>query len=102
MKPNISVFNAIMRITCGLAALAWATSRMVRRPNRFSFLFVALLGAMKVAEGIHRYCPVTDVLKQNVSIGGQGHQDHRKNDEDKKKDDEDKKKEKSSSEKEED
>lgn len=100
MKANISVLNAIMRITFGLAALAWATSRMVRRPNRFSFLLVAMLGAMKVAEGIHRYCPVTDVLKQNVSIGGQGHQDHKKDEEDKKKEDEDKKKEKSSSEEE--
>lgn len=70
MKPNISVLNAIMRITCGLTAVAWATSRLTRRPYRFSFLMIAMMGAMKVAEGIHRYCPVTDVLKQ-VNLTGE-------------------------------
>ncbi|HEU5139121.1 MAG TPA: DUF2892 domain-containing protein [Bacillales bacterium] len=67
MKPNISVLNAIMRITCGLTALAWATSRLARRPHRMSFLMVAMMGAMKVGEGIYRYCPVTDFVKQNAN-----------------------------------
>lgn len=68
MKQNISVLNAIMRITCGLTAVAWATSRMARRPGRLVFLCVAMMGAMRVAEGILRYCPVTDVLKNNGGI----------------------------------
>lgn len=63
MKTNISILNAIMRITCGLTAVAWATSRMARRPGRLAFLFVAMMGAMKVAEGIFRYCPTKDLLK---------------------------------------
>lgn len=77
MKPNISVLNAIMRITCGLTAVAWATSRLARRPYRFSFLMIAMMGAMKVAEGIHRYCPVTDVLKQ-VNLVGNNEDDREK------------------------
>lgn len=81
MKPNISVMNAIMRITCGLTVLAWATSRLSRRRSCISYIFVALLGAMKVAEGIHRYCPVTDILKQNVSIKVKGHEGKEKHDE---------------------
>ncbi|HEX7066199.1 MAG TPA: DUF2892 domain-containing protein [Bacillales bacterium] len=81
MKPNISVLNAIMRITCGLTALAWATSRLARRPHRMSFLIVAMLGAMKVGEGIHRYCPVTDFVKQYAGNGereqGKSSSEHR-------------------------
>lgn len=69
MKSNISVFNAIMRITCGLTVVAWATSRMVKRPERLGFLFAAMMGAMKVGEGIFRYCPTTDFLKNGgISI----------------------------------
>jgi hypothetical protein len=77
MKPNISVLNAIMRITCGLTAVAWATSRLARRPYRFSFLMIAMMGAMKVAEGIHRYCPVTDFFKQ-VNLTGNVEDDREK------------------------
>lgn len=80
MKPNISMMNAIMRITCGLTAIAWATSKMSRRRNCLSFIFVAMMGAMKVAEGIHRYCPVTDILKNSTSGASRDHH-HREKDE---------------------
>jgi hypothetical protein len=64
IKPNIGILNALIRITCGLTILAWSTSKLVKFPWRDSYLFTAIIGAMKVAEGIVRYCPVTDLYKQ--------------------------------------
>ncbi|WP_449538655.1 YgaP family membrane protein [Ferdinandcohnia sp. Marseille-Q9671] len=59
MRPNIGIINALIRITCGFTMLAWATAKMVKRPWRESFIIVAMLGGMKVAEGITRFCPLT-------------------------------------------
>ncbi|OEH93413.1 hypothetical protein BFG57_12145 [Bacillus solimangrovi] len=64
MKPNISLINALMRITCGFTILAWGTSKMVRRPYCASYLWVTMAGAMKVAEGITRYCPMVAMYDQ--------------------------------------
>ncbi|WP_268877441.1 YgaP-like transmembrane domain [Sutcliffiella halmapala] len=62
MGPNIGIINALMRLTAGFTVLAWITSKMVRRPYRDSYLVVALLAAMKIGEGILRYCPLTDLF----------------------------------------
>lgn len=59
IKPNIGILNALIRITIGLTLLSWTTAKLVKFPWRDSYLFVALCGAMKVAEGIVRYCPMT-------------------------------------------
>lgn len=64
VKQNIGIINALLRITCGLTSLAWATSKMVRRPYCASYLWIAMIGAMKVAEGITRYCPMVDLFNQ--------------------------------------
>jgi hypothetical protein len=56
---NIGIINALLRITFGLTMLAWATAKMTRRPWCTSYLIVALLAAMKVGEGITRFCPIT-------------------------------------------
>ncbi|WP_223702097.1 YgaP family membrane protein [Sutcliffiella deserti] len=62
MRPNIGIVNALIRITAGFTILAWITSKMVRKPYRDSYIFVALLAAMKIGEGIVRYCPITDLF----------------------------------------
>ncbi|CRK82416.1 YgaP family membrane protein [Neobacillus massiliamazoniensis] len=59
IKPNIGILNALIRITIGLTMLSWTTAMLVKRPWRNSYLFVAFCGAMRVAEGIVRYCPMT-------------------------------------------
>jgi hypothetical protein len=64
IKPNIGILNALIRITIGLTLLSWCTAKLVKQPRRDSYIFIALCGAMKVAEGIVRYCPVTDVVKK--------------------------------------
>jgi hypothetical protein len=62
MKKNVGTVDAIGRITFGLTGLAWATAKMVRHPYRTMPMICALLSAMKVAEGITRYCPMLDYL----------------------------------------
>jgi hypothetical protein len=65
MRPNIGIVNALIRITCGLSMLAWATSRYGKRPWRDSYLVVIVLGAMKVGEGILRFCPITYLFENS-------------------------------------
>lgn len=64
VKTNIGIVNALIRITIGLTILSWSTAKLVKRPWRDSYLFMALLGAMKVAEGIVRFCPVTALFER--------------------------------------
>ncbi|OZM56822.1 hypothetical protein CIB95_08595 [Lottiidibacillus patelloidae] len=63
MRPNIGIINAMIRITCGLTMLSWSTAKLVKRPWCQSYLWVVLLGAMKVAQGITRFCPITELMK---------------------------------------
>lgn len=68
-KQNISIINALMRITCGFTFLTWATSKMVKKPwKNQSYLFIVVLSAMKIGEGILRYCPVVDVMENRDSM----------------------------------
>lgn len=62
--PNIGIFNALIRITCGLTIVSYFTSKLIRRPWNNSYIIMILLGAMKVAEGIVRYCPVTALFQE--------------------------------------
>ncbi|EGL81554.1 hypothetical protein CathTA2_3100 [Caldalkalibacillus thermarum TA2.A1] len=62
MKKNVGTFDAIMRITFGLTGLAWGTAQMVRHPNRGFPMVVTMASAMKVAEGVTRYCPMLAML----------------------------------------
>ncbi|WP_246942890.1 YgaP family membrane protein [Bacillus pinisoli] len=64
MKPNIGIINALIRLTCGFTMLAWSTARLAKRPYCESYLLVALISAMKIGEGIVRFCPVTYLFQQ--------------------------------------
>lgn len=59
MKKNVGDTDAYLRLTCGLTMLG------VGVMDR-SKLMVAF-GAMKVAEGITRYCPLLHVLGMNTN-----------------------------------
>lgn len=67
VKQNIGIMNALIRITVGLTMLSWATAKLVKRPWRNSYLFIAFLAAMKVGEGIVKYCPMTDVIQNQMN-----------------------------------
>lgn len=64
VTKNIGILNALIRITLGLTLLSWSTAKMVKFPWRDSYLFIAICGAMKVAEGIVRFCPVTALFER--------------------------------------
>lgn len=64
VTKNIGILNALIRITIGLTILSWSTAKMVKFPWRDSYLFMAICGAMKVAEGIVRFCPVTALFEK--------------------------------------
>jgi hypothetical protein len=64
VKQNIGIVNALIRITCGFTFLSWATAKMVKRPWKDSYLLIAFLSAMKIAEGIVRFCPVTALYEE--------------------------------------
>ncbi|MFP7299598.1 DUF2892 domain-containing protein [Neobacillus niacini] len=64
VTKNIGILNALVRITLGLTILSWSTAKMVKFPWRDSYLFIAICGAMKVAEGIVRFCPVTALFER--------------------------------------
>ena len=74
MQKNVGIFDAICRITFGLAGLAYSIAKV--RNNRFQRFpwFLALCSAMKVAEGILRYCPVLAMM--GMSTCSKGKEDH--------------------------
>ncbi|GAA0368806.1 YgaP family membrane protein [Bacillus horti] len=61
-KKNVSTTDALFRITMGLTGVAWGTAEMIRRPYGVTPLLVTMASAMKVAEGITRYCPVMAMM----------------------------------------
>ncbi|WP_100406202.1 YgaP family membrane protein [Bacillus solitudinis] len=68
MQPNIGRLNALLRISCGFCLLAWATARMVRKPLQSLPMIATIMGGMKVAEGITRFCPMVFVF-QSLTVG---------------------------------
>lgn len=68
VKPNIGILNSLIRITIGFTVLAWSTSKLVKRPWRDSYLMMAMLGGMKVAEGIVRFCPLTALFERGQDM----------------------------------
>lgn len=65
MEENISERNGFMRLMCGVAMTAIGTAHLARDSKGLGFTLVAA-GAMKVAEGIFLYCPLTAAINSNV------------------------------------
>jgi Protein of unknown function (DUF2892) len=63
MKQNISIMNALIRITFGLVVLSCSTAKLTRKPWCTWSKVLLWLGAMKVAEGIVRFCPIVEAWK---------------------------------------
>lgn len=53
--------DAVIRITFGLLGLAYGAGRMSRRPYKTPGLLM-FLSAMKVAEGVTRFCPMLKMM----------------------------------------
>lgn len=67
-RKNVDTIDALIRITVGLTGVAWGTAEMMKRRNQTTPFLITMCSAMKVAEGITRYCPMKDVLER----GSQG------------------------------
>lgn len=80
VKSNIGIVNALIRITVGLTILAWSTSKLVKRPWRDSYLVMAMVGGMKVAEGIVRFCPLTALFERGQDMVQEKRGNHVNND----------------------
>jgi len=65
LEENISERNGFARLMCGVAMTAIGTAHLARDSKGLGFTLVAA-GAMKVAEGIFLYCPLTAALNSNV------------------------------------
>jgi hypothetical protein len=65
MKPNLTLVEAIMRITCGLTGLAWSTAKMSKRCWSPIGIMIAMMSAMKVAEGVTRFCPLKALYEED-------------------------------------
>lgn len=66
MKKNIGIYDALIRITFGLMGLAYCIVQASRRKYHFPWLMASMF-AMKVGEGILRYCPILDLLGKNTT-----------------------------------
>lgn len=64
MKPNIGIVNSMIRITAGLSMLTFLTIRGARHENDSSHPLLIILSALKVAEGIVRFCPLTAAYEE--------------------------------------
>ncbi|MDM5191806.1 DUF2892 domain-containing protein [Bacillus hominis] len=63
MKQNIGTINALIRITLGLILFGCSTAKLVRKPWCTWSKVLLWIGAMKIAEGIVRFCPIAEVCK---------------------------------------
>ncbi|MBO1582150.1 MULTISPECIES: YgaP family membrane protein [Bacillus] len=63
MKQNIGIMNALIRITLGLVVLSCSTAKLTRKPWCTWSKVLLWLGAMRIAEGILRFCPITEACK---------------------------------------
>jgi len=64
MRRNVGTTDAMIRISAGLLGLAYGVGRMSRRPHRTPWLLMSL-SAMKVAEGVTRFCPMYAAIGMN-------------------------------------
>ena len=62
MKKNVGTYDALIRITVGFFGLAYGTYKMIRNPYRGMPVLVTFFSAMKVAEGMTRFCPLNALL----------------------------------------
>lgn len=62
MKKNIGLINATIRIMFGFIFIGQSTANLVRKPHCLSSMLTLMLGAMKVASGITRFCPLTYLM----------------------------------------
>ncbi|MBM0067543.1 YgaP family membrane protein [Alkalicoccobacillus gibsonii] len=72
MKPNLNLIESFIRITCGLTLLSLFSAK--KQASLIGFIGI-ILGALKVAEGMTRFCPIKYMNKAN-QIETKKHEHH--------------------------
>lgn len=65
-QPNLSDRNAFFRFMVGTSMTALGIAKTARDSDSFSGKLMITLGAMKMAEGIFKYCPTKAMLNTNM------------------------------------
>ncbi|MGI8314609.1 YgaP family membrane protein [Halobacillus mangrovi] len=66
MIQNIGIINSMVRITAGLSMLTFLSMQGQKQEDSFVQRMMVIIAAMKVAEGIVRYCPMTAMYDEIV------------------------------------
>ncbi len=54
----------MIRIAAGVSMVGYATAALVTKPKQLTAHLTLLAGAIKIAEGIVRYCPSMTLINQ--------------------------------------
>lgn len=65
-QSNLSERNAFCRFFLGTSMTAFGIAKVSRNPDCTSGKLMIALGAMKMAEGIFKYCPTKAMLSTNM------------------------------------
>lgn len=65
-QPNLSERNAFFRFMVGTSMTALGIAKSARDSDSLSGKLMITLGAMKMAEGIFKYCPTKAMLNTNM------------------------------------
>ena len=65
-QPNLSDRNAFFRFIVGTSMTALGIAKTARDSDSFSGKLMITLGAMKMAEGVFKYCPTKAMFKTNM------------------------------------
>ncbi len=65
-QANLSDKNAFCRFALGTSMTAFGIAKVSRNPSCMKGRLMIALGAMKMAEGIFKYCPSKAMLNTNV------------------------------------
>ncbi len=65
-QANLSDKNAFCRFALGTSMTAFGIAKVSRNPSCMKGRLMIALGAMKMAEGIFKYCPSKAMLSTNV------------------------------------
>jgi len=63
---NLSEKNAFWRFAMGTSLTAFGIAKVSRNPNCTKGRLMIALGAMKMAEGLFKYCPTKAILSSNM------------------------------------
>ncbi|GLC90439.1 YgaP-like transmembrane domain [Lysinibacillus piscis] len=65
-QTNLSDKNAFCRFAMGTSMTAFGIAKAARQPDCMTGRWMIILGAMKMAEGIFKYCPTKAMLGANI------------------------------------